>query len=64
MTTGSAMRDDYASFLVTSDASQLRPAMEALAVDVSALLWVMRSPDGARVFSEQITGIEGALGKL
>lgn len=56
-----ALRDDYASFLTTPDRLTVRKTMEALAVDVSALLTVMRSEDGIRAFSSAIGAIEGAV---
>ena len=58
---GASIRDDYASFLVESaDPITLRRTIEALSTDVAALLWVLRSAEGARVFREQISAIEGA----
>lgn len=54
-----AIRNDYATFLTTPNRMTVRKTMEALAVDVSGLLTVMRSDEGARTFHDAIGAIEG-----
>lgn len=54
------IRDDYASFLTSPSRATVRKTVEALSVDVSGLLIVLRSHEGARAFRPAVTAIEGA----
>jgi 6-phosphogluconate dehydrogenase (decarboxylating) len=56
----SVLRDEYAFFLMSPAAETVRKTLEALAVDVSAVLTVIQSDDGRRTYREQLTGVEGA----
>jgi hypothetical protein len=59
MASGESLRNEYAHFLVMNDRDLLRRTLGALNIDVSAMACVQRSEEGSRVFSEQITAIEG-----
>ncbi len=55
-----ALRDEYAAYLTSPSSTIVRRALEALSVDVGALLGVARSLDGVKAFRSQSSGIEGA----
>ena len=59
MASGESLRNEYAHFLVMNDRDLLRQTLGALNIDVAAVACVQRSEEGSRVFSEQITAIEG-----
>ena len=59
MAGGESLRDDFSHFLVMNDRELLRRTLDALANDVSAMIWVQRSEEGARAFQDQISAIEG-----
>lgn len=54
-----SIRDEYAAYLSSPSSDIVRRALEALGVDVSALLALSRSDDALRGFREQHTGVEG-----
>lgn len=54
-----ALRDEYAKFL-TADAPVVRQALEALNVDLAAVLSVSPSDEARREFKSRIHAIEGA----
>jgi len=56
------IRDDYAAVLTDPSAGLVRRALEALNVDLNALLFVVRSEEGLRQFRDKIHAVEGACG--
>lgn len=54
-----SIRDEYSTYLASPSPDIVRRTLDALAVDVSALLGVSRSDDALRTFREQLSGVEG-----
>lgn len=54
-----AIRNAYAAALTEPSAKFVKSVLEALNVDLNALLVVMRSEEGRRQFRDKIHAIEG-----
>jgi hypothetical protein len=61
MLDSTSIRDEYASYLASPSPDIVRRTLDALAVDVSAVLGVARSEDALRAFREQMIGVEGKI---
>ena len=59
MATSDTLRNEYASMLTNPDAALVVKTLDALTVDLSGILTVMRSDEGVKVFRDAIRAIEG-----
>jgi hypothetical protein len=56
-----ALRDEYAAVLTAADGALARRGLDALAVDLAAVLAVARARGGREAFADRVKAVEGAL---